>query len=87
MAEAITTSGRLDERGRISVPANIRKALGVGPGDTVFLRYEPRENQVYIAPAANPFDILAEKAIEEYRAGKTRTTEQFARSQDIKTDE
>jgi len=86
MTEAITTSGRLDEKGRLSVPAHIRKALGVGPGDTVFLRYEPRENQVYIAPAANPFDVLAKKATEEYRAGKTRSIEQFARSQGVKVD-
>lgn len=87
MAEAITSSGRLDEKGRLSVPAHIRKALGVGPGDTVFFRYEPRENQVYIAPAANPFDVLAEKAIGEYRAGQTRSIEQFVRSKGIKVDE
>jgi len=49
------------------------KALGLEIGDTVFLKYDPKNNQVLLAPAVSPFDILAEHAIKEYREGRTKT--------------
>lgn len=61
---------RVDEKGRITLPAHVRKDLDLGPGDTVF--YEEEDGIVRIAKAINPFDALADRAVDEYRAGKTR---------------
>jgi len=69
---------RVDNKGRVTLPKNIRAALGVTSGDTVFLKYEPKNNQVHIAPAINPFDLLAEHAISEYQKKRTRPLEEFA---------
>jgi AbrB family looped-hinge helix DNA binding protein len=68
----------INNKGRVTLPKNIRTALGVGSGDIVFLRYEPKDNQVHIAPAVSTFDILAEHAINEYQKKHTRALEEFA---------
>lgn len=83
MANPKQVAVRIDNKGRVTLPKKIREALGVDSGDTVFLKYEPENRQVRLAPALNPFDVLAEHAIEEYRAGRTRTVEEFAKEHDI----
>jgi len=70
---------RIDNKGRVTLPKNMRDALGVKIGGTVFLKYEPEDKQVRLAPAISPFDILAEHAIEEYHAGRTKPIEEFAK--------
>jgi AbrB family looped-hinge helix DNA binding protein len=37
---------RINENGRIVIPASFRKALGINPGDEVFLRLEDDELRV-----------------------------------------
>ncbi|NPV30634.1 MAG: AbrB family transcriptional regulator, partial [Firmicutes bacterium] len=56
---------------------------GLETGDAVFLKYEPEEKQVRLAPAVSPFDILAEHAIKEHQNGRARTIEEFAREHNI----
>ena len=72
-----TVSVRVDEKGRLTIPADIRKSLGIKPGDALYCRREG--NILQCAKAANPFDVLAEHAIEEYRKGRTRNLRDFAR--------
>jgi len=74
---------RIDNKGRVTLPKNIREALGLETGDTVFLKYEPEKKQVRLARALSPFDVLAEHAIKEHREGRTRRIEEFAREQNI----
>lgn len=83
MTEKMQISVRIDGKGRLTIPKSIRQALKIGAGDTMFLKYEPDSNQLRIAPARNPFDVLAEQAIDEYRQGHTRTIEEFAREANI----
>jgi AbrB family looped-hinge helix DNA binding protein len=78
---------RLDNKCRVTLPKSMRQALGVKAGDTVFLRYDPEENQIRLAPAASPFDILAEEAVREYRAGQTKTIEECAKEHGLRLNE
>ena len=47
MQEIIAT---LDDRGRVTLPASVRKALGVKAGDTLLFKYNPEKNSVQIIP-------------------------------------
>jgi hypothetical protein len=58
--------------------------LGVEPGTTFFVRREG--NTLRLAKAENPFDALARHAIEEHRAGRTRSLREIAREEGIALD-
>ncbi len=83
MANTDQVTVKIDNKGRVTLPKNMRKALGVEIGDTIFLKLDPGDKQLCLAPAINPFDILAKHAIEEYREGRTKTIEEFARERNI----
>ena len=74
MMEAIAV--RADTRGRLTLPKAVREAAGVKPGDTYYLH--PEGSVLHYSRAENPFDLLAEHALKEYREGKTRTIEEIA---------
>lgn len=84
MASTKEATVRIDAKGRITLPRNMRKALGVEAGDTVFFRYDPKDKQLRIAPAKNPFDVLAEHAVREYKEGRTKTIEEYAEEHNIR---
>ncbi|ADG07801.1 AbrB/MazE/SpoVT family DNA-binding domain-containing protein [Kyrpidia tusciae] len=69
---------RMDEKGRLTLPRSIREALHAKPGDVFYL--QPEADGVRIVKGENPFDALAEHAIREYKAGKTRDLRDIARS-------
>jgi len=68
---------RLDDRGRLTLPADIREALHWEPGDVVYLHRE--ENGLHIIKGVNPFDALAEQALQEYEAGETQDIRDIAK--------
>jgi AbrB family looped-hinge helix DNA binding protein len=72
-----TAAVRADAKGRLTIPLPVRKELGIEPGDVFFLEVE--DGVLRLAKAENPFDLLAQDAIAQYRAGKTKSLEQFAR--------
>lgn len=78
---------RLDDKGRVTLPKYIRTALGVESGDTVLLFYEPKTNFLRLARVQDPFDGLAEHAIDEYKEGRTRSLDDYAREHNISLDE
>ena len=78
MAGTKEAAARMDDKGRVTLPKDMREALGVGAGDTVFFRYDPQNNQLRIAPAKSPFDVLAERAVKEYKGGRTKAIEEYA---------
>jgi AbrB family looped-hinge helix DNA binding protein len=73
----------VDSKGRLSIPANVRDELGIESGDVLFLETDAEHAVIHLAKARNPFDGLAEHAIEEYRKGRTTNIYDLARELDI----
>jgi AbrB family looped-hinge helix DNA binding protein len=73
-------SVRVDEKGRISIPAGVRKELGLKTGDILFIRSE--EKIMHLVKAENPFDVLAEHAVEDYKKGRTRNIRDIMKKRD-----
>lgn len=67
---------RVDEKGRLTLPREVRQALGVGSGDVLFLQVEG--HILHLVRVENPFDALAEQALEEFETGQTRSLHQVA---------
>ncbi|MGI9861176.1 AbrB/MazE/SpoVT family DNA-binding domain-containing protein [Moorella naiadis] len=71
---------RVDSKGRVTLPDNIRIALGIKPGDNVFLKYEPEGNVVRLSRVAeDPLATLWQYAEKEYLAGRTKDLREYAR--------
>lgn len=81
-----TATVRVDAKGRLSLPRRLREELGIEPGDTLFVEGGAGQATLRLAKAENPFDVLAEHAIQEYRAGRTKPLRQFARENAIDLD-
>ncbi len=78
---------RVDAKGRVTLPKAIRDELSIQDGTPFFVKFIKGEGVVILAPAINPFDILAEQAMEEYKAGKTTNIEEYAKNHGIDLDE
>lgn len=83
MREKNGVAVRIGNKGRVIVPKRMREALGLEIGDTVFLQCDTKYNQLHLAPAINPFDIIAKQAMNEYKEGYTRTLEEYTKENDI----
>lgn len=73
---------RVDEKGRLSIPAKARKELGISPGDVLFFRIHGGMLQ-YAKMNEDPFEILARQAVQEFEEGKTVSIEEYARKKRI----
>ncbi len=73
---------RVDEKGRLSIPAKARKELGISPGDVLFFRIHGGMLQ-YAKVNADPFEILARQAMQEFEEGKTISIEDYAKKKGI----
>jgi len=78
---------KTDAKGRIPLPKAIRDELNVKEGTPFFVKFIRGERVIILAPAINPFDILAEEAMEEHKAGKTTNIEEYAKNHGIDLDE
>jgi AbrB family looped-hinge helix DNA binding protein len=59
---------RLDDKGRISLPRQMREELGLEPGDALFI--ERDGDTVRLAKALNPFAPAVREAMATYHAGR-----------------
>jgi AbrB family looped-hinge helix DNA binding protein len=75
MGKAVAVT--VDSKGRVTIPAAAREALGLEAGAVLFLEQEGEV--LRLARAVNPFDELARDAVESHRAGRTRGLREFAR--------
>lgn len=78
---------KVDPKGRLTIPRQLRESLGIEPGDTLFVESDEDHKILHYAKSDNPFDILAQHAIEEYRAGRTRNLREFAAEHNISLDD
>jgi AbrB family looped-hinge helix DNA binding protein len=67
---------KIDNKGRVSIPKQLRERAGLEPGDALFLEYDESSNTFHLKKAINPFDILALEALREYEAGETRSLDE-----------
>ena len=72
----MTFTVKTDAKGRLTIPQDLRARLGIQAGDIFFLEVE--EGVMRLAKAENPFGLLAQDAIAQYRAGQTKSLEEFA---------
>jgi AbrB family looped-hinge helix DNA binding protein len=77
---------KVDLKGRLTIPHQLRKLLNIEPGDTLVVDYDEEHKMLHYAKAENPFDRLAEHALAERRAGRTRNLREFAAENDILLD-
>ena len=71
-------TAKVDNKGRLALPLDLRELLHIQPGDVFFIK--PEKNEILrLARAENPFDALARQAIKDSKAGKTITLEEFER--------
>lgn len=68
----------VDSKGRLSIPAEIRTAMGIESGDVLFLEGDPDHKVMHLAKAVNPFDGLAEDTEGECRVGRTKSLRAYA---------
>jgi AbrB family looped-hinge helix DNA binding protein len=68
---------KIDAQGRIAIPAAMRASLGFQTGDTLFAHLDEETGGIRLAKAINPFDLLFEHAVREYRAGRTTNLRDF----------
>lgn len=66
----------IDDKGRLVIPRAIREQLGLRTGDAVYCR--GRRGVIHCVKAENPFDVLAEHARREFKAGRTKSLRQYA---------
>lgn len=81
----MATAVKADAKGRLTIPQELRSRLGVRAGDVFFL--EAEDGVLHFAKAENPFEILAEHALAEHRAGRTKSLRAFAAENNISLDD
>lgn len=75
---------RIDNKGRVMIPKEVREELHLNPGDTLFLQ---RDGAVLrYTKAENPFDGLAQHAERLHGEGKLRNLRDFAKERGFKLD-
>lgn len=80
-----TFTVRLDEKGRLVLPQEVRRALGAKTGDVFYLRLE--QGGICLAKGENPFDGLVEEALGEIRQGRIVSLDEWARRESLASKE
>jgi len=70
------TAVRLDEKGRVSLPRELREDLALHPGDTLFIERDGAT--LRLAKALNPFESAAAEALALVHAGQKIPLAQLA---------
>ena len=76
-SEEITV--KVDSKGRIRIPKKLMDELHIAEGSVLSLLVVKGKKLLIIEPVVSTFDVLAEEAEEEYKAGKTTSIEDYIR--------
>lgn len=75
MSEVLTKNIPLtvDNKGRLTIPKNVREALNIENGDVLLLKFDSENGILQIARAIqNPIEALSKYADKELEAGRTK---------------
>lgn len=72
----------VDTKGRLTLPLKMREDYNIKPGDFLLVRAD--KSGIHLAKTENPFDVLAEQALNQYEQGKCVEIREFARKNRIK---
>lgn len=78
---------KVDAKGRLSIPAKIREQLGIESGDVYVVEADADHAMIHFAKAESPFGPIAQYAIDEYHAGRTRSLREVAAELGIDLDD
>lgn len=81
----MTFTVKTDDKGRVTIPRDLRLQLDIQAGDIFFL--DVADGVMRLAKAENPFGLLAQDAIAQYRAGLTKSLEEFAKENGFSLDD
>ncbi|MGI8551540.1 MAG: AbrB/MazE/SpoVT family DNA-binding domain-containing protein [Dehalococcoidia bacterium] len=70
-----TFSVKVDGKHRLAIPKELREALEIEPGAIYFV--ESEGDTLVFAKAENPFDTLAQRALEDHHTGRTISHEEL----------
>jgi len=73
---------KLDAKGRLTLPLKMREDYNLKPGDCLLVSAD--KTGIHLAKTENPFDVLAEQALNQYEQGKCVEIREFARKNRIK---
>ena len=83
----MTTTTRIDSKGRVSIPRKVRDLAGFQTGDVLFVAIDSDTETLQLRKVTNPFDGLALDAIAEYERGDTRSLREIAEDEGIDLDD
>jgi AbrB family looped-hinge helix DNA binding protein len=72
----MAASVKVDSKSRLVIPRQLREALGIHPGDTMFV--DAAGSVLQYVKSENPFDVLIDHAKAEHAAGRTKSLRNFA---------
>lgn len=81
-----TMSVKLDNKGRLVVPKEVREAMGAQEGDVFYLDYDVFEGLLVFAAATNPLLKRIEEGRAEYKAGLTKSLDEVAAEMGVTID-
>jgi AbrB family looped-hinge helix DNA binding protein len=79
-------SVKLDNKGRLVVPKEVREAMGAREGDVFYLDYDVFDGLLIFFAAANPLLQRIEEGRAEYRAGLTKSLDEVAAEMEVTID-
>ena len=81
-----STSVKMDGKGRLVVPKDVREALGAQEGDVFYFEYDAAEGTLVYAAVQNPLLQRLHEGRAEYAAGLTKSLDDVAAEFDITID-
>jgi AbrB family looped-hinge helix DNA binding protein len=67
-----TLTVKVDAQGRLTIPPQVLRRLGIHAGDTFVLECDEAHKALRFTKAENPFDLLVERALAEHHLGLPR---------------
>jgi len=77
-----TITAKVDNKGRLALPGDLRELMCIEPGDIFFIQPE-KNNVLRLARADNPFEFLARHALAESRKGKTISLDDYEKMRKV----